>query len=76
MKKKRWYDYLWIMTIVYFALGFFNILFAWLGMIDFFSVAEASSSTSWAVTSNALAIVWLLVGCCPSGSAMAFLPFS
>ena len=35
MKKKRWYDYLWIMTIVYFALGFFNILFAWLGMIDF-----------------------------------------
>ena len=35
MKKKHWYDYLWIWTIVYFALGFFNILFAWLGMIDF-----------------------------------------
>ena len=34
-KQKRWYDYLWIWTIVYFALGFFNILFAWLGMIDF-----------------------------------------
>ena len=34
-KKKRWYDYLWIWSIVYFALGFFNILFAWLGMIDF-----------------------------------------
>ena len=34
-KKRRWYDYLWIWTIVYFALGFFNILFAWLGMIDF-----------------------------------------
>ena len=33
--KKRWNDYLWIWTIVYFALGFFNILFAWLGMIDF-----------------------------------------
>ena len=33
--KKHWYDYLWIWTIVYFALGFFNILFAWLGMIDF-----------------------------------------
>ena len=29
------YDYLWIWTIIYFALGFFNILFAWLGMIDF-----------------------------------------
>ena len=35
MKKKHWYDYLWIWTILYFALGFFNILFAWLGMIDF-----------------------------------------
>ena len=34
-KKKHWYDYLWIWTIIYFALGFFNILFAWLGMIDF-----------------------------------------
>ena len=33
--KKRWYDGLWIWTIIYFALGFFNILFAWLGMIDF-----------------------------------------
>ena len=32
---KKWYDYLWIWSIVYFALGFFNILFAWLGMIDF-----------------------------------------
>lgn len=35
MRKKKWYDYLWIWTLVYFALGFFNILFAWLGMIDF-----------------------------------------
>lgn len=35
MKKKRWYDYLWIWSIVYFTLGFFNILFAWLGLIDF-----------------------------------------
>ncbi len=35
MKKKHWYDYLWIWPIVYFSLGFFNILFAWLGMIDF-----------------------------------------
>ena len=32
---KRWYDYLWIGSILYFALGFFNIIFAWLGMIDF-----------------------------------------
>ncbi|MCR4635641.1 4Fe-4S binding domain-containing protein [Butyrivibrio fibrisolvens] len=34
-KKKKWYDYLWIWPIIYFSLGFFNILFAWLGMIDF-----------------------------------------
>ena len=33
--KKKWYDYLWIWSLCYFALGFFNILFAWLGMIDF-----------------------------------------
>ena len=32
---KHWYDYLWICAILYFTLGFFNILFAWLGMIDF-----------------------------------------
>lgn len=34
-KKKHWYDYLWIWSIIFFALGFFNIIFAWLGMIDF-----------------------------------------
>lgn len=34
-KTKHWYDYLWIWSIVFFALGFFNIMFAWLGMIDF-----------------------------------------
>lgn len=33
--KKRWYDYLWIFSIVYLVLGFFNILFAWLGLICF-----------------------------------------
>lgn len=33
--KKHWYDYLWIFTIVYFTMGFFNIMFAWVGMICF-----------------------------------------
>lgn len=33
--KKRWYDYLWIVELIYMALGFFNILFAWLGMLFF-----------------------------------------
>ena len=34
-RKKHWYEYLWIWAILYFALGFFNILFAWFGMTDF-----------------------------------------
>ena len=33
--KKHWYDYLWIAELTYMALGFFNILFAWLGMLFF-----------------------------------------
>ena len=33
--KKRWYHYLWIWSLLYFSLGFFNILFAWLGLISF-----------------------------------------
>ncbi len=35
MKNKKWYDYLWIAEILYYILGFFNILFAWIGMIFF-----------------------------------------
>lgn len=34
-QKKRWYDYLWIASLTYLVLGFFNILFAWLGLICF-----------------------------------------
>lgn len=36
MKKKHWYDYLYFYTPIYLILGFFNITFAWLGMIEFF----------------------------------------
>lgn len=35
MKKKHWYDYLWFASLTYLILGFFNILFAWLGLICF-----------------------------------------
>jgi len=35
MKEKHWYDYLWIWSAVYFFLGFFNIIFAWIGLADF-----------------------------------------
>lgn len=37
MKKTRkpWYEYMWIVSVLYLVLGFFNILFAWLGMLCF-----------------------------------------
>lgn len=34
-KQKRWYDYLWVFSALYLCLGFFNILFAWLGLVCF-----------------------------------------
>lgn len=34
-KKKSWYDYLYILSIIYLLLGIVNILFAWLGLICF-----------------------------------------
>lgn len=35
-QKKHWYDFLWIFSLAYLILGFFNILFAWLGLLCFF----------------------------------------
>ncbi|MGI6184392.1 MAG: 4Fe-4S binding protein [Candidatus Fimadaptatus sp.] len=35
-KQNKWYDYLWIASLTYLVLGFFNILFAWLGLLCFF----------------------------------------
>lgn len=32
---KPWYEYLWIASALYLTLGFFNILFAWLGLLCF-----------------------------------------
>lgn len=34
--KKHWYDYLWIFSVFYLILGFFHILFAWIGLLCFF----------------------------------------
>lgn len=34
-QQKHWYDYLWIVTTIYLILGFFNILFAWIGILCF-----------------------------------------
>lgn len=36
MRTKNWYDYLWLVSALYLILGFFNILFAWLGLLCFF----------------------------------------
>lgn len=33
---KSWYNYLWMVSTLYLILGFFNILFAWLGLLCFF----------------------------------------
>ncbi len=35
-KQKRWYNYLWVLSALYIVLGFFNILFAWVGLLCFF----------------------------------------
>ena len=35
--KKKWTNYLWIASATYLTLGLFNILFAWLGLICFFT---------------------------------------
>ena len=34
--KRHWYDYLWIVSAAYLIAGFFNILFAWVGLLCFF----------------------------------------
>ena len=43
--KKRWYDFLWIASAAYLALGLFNILFAWLGLLCFFIPLVLSAAT-------------------------------
>mgnify|MGYP000530429787 CR=1 FL=1 len=42
--KKPWYDYLWLVSALYLILGFFNILFAWLGMICFITPLVISAT--------------------------------
>ncbi len=56
--KKKWYDYLWILSLTYLILGFFNILFAWLGLLCFFipliiSVPQGTKDTATATAAGA-----------------------
>ena len=53
--KKRWYDYLWIASLAYLALGLFNILFAWLGLLCFFIPLSSPSCGEPRVTATATA---------------------
>ena len=43
--KKRWYDFRWIASEASLALGLFNILFAWLGLLCFFIPLVLSAAT-------------------------------
>lgn len=48
-RKKKWSDYLYIASLIYLVLGFFNIFFAWLGLLCFFipliiSIVKGSKS--------------------------------
>ena len=72
MKKKHWYDYLWIWSILYFFLGFFNILFAWLGMIDFLVpvLIAVIGGNKW-FCNNLCAVASFLLKSAENGSAHA-----
>ena len=35
-RERKWYDHLYVVTPIYLTLGFFNILFAWIGLLFFF----------------------------------------
>jgi len=41
--RKPWYEYMWIASALYLILGFFNILFAWLGMLCFITPLAISA---------------------------------
>lgn len=43
-QQKKWYDYLWIFSLTYLILGFFNIMFAWIGLICFITPLVLSIS--------------------------------
>ena len=51
-KKKKWSDFLWIAELGYLCLGFFNILFAWLGML-FFCIPLSLAAAKHTATATA-----------------------
>ena len=71
--KKHWYDYLWIASLLYLLLGFFNILFTWLGLLCFFipliiSVVSGTKATATATAAGASCLgCWAGASGCPAG---------
>ena len=73
---KKWYDYLWIVSLTYLILGFFNILFAWLGLLCFFIpliIAVAMGSKSYCNKYCGRGQLFALVGFLTFFFAMFFL---
>ena len=80
-KKKHWYDYLWIWSIAYFALGFFccRSYSLHLAVTSFSATtfaAEGNSIVNWAEISNAPETSQHRNGWHPNGFDMVFWYFS
>ena len=66
--KKRWYDFLWIASAAYLALGLFNILFAWLGLLCFFIPLVLSAATGTkAYCNRSCSVCWEAGSAFPAG---------
>ena len=65
--KKHWYDYLWIASLLYLLLGFFNILFAWLGLLCFFIPLIISVVSGTKSYCNRCLGCWAGASGCPAG---------
>ena len=67
---KHWYDYLWVLSLAYLVLGFFNILFAWLGLLFFIpliiSLVSGTKLTATATAAGAsCSLCWAGGSACP-----------
>lgn len=61
--KRHWYDHLWVVSLTYLILGFFNILFAWLGLFCFFIPLIISAVKGTKATATATAAEGSCLAC-------------
>ena len=76
-RQKRWYDYLWVASLLYLILGFFNILFAWLGLLCFaipliMAAAGKDKGYCWEENGSCPADSRSPIGSSPNGFDMVF----